>query len=198
MALSHILAAIRRDGAEECARIEAHAQAEAERLLAEAEARGAARGHETLRAAEDAIAAERERLKRRVASEDATLRRQLRGRALAVLLSCLDQQLGRLRDDAAAFRRLSARLLDQALAALPDADTVAVDARDEELVRELLRERGRERLAVRPDLSTWGGITLEHAGVHRVVNTLEARRRAAAEALVRIAVTMNPALRVEP
>jgi vacuolar-type H+-ATPase subunit E/Vma4 len=197
MALTHILAAIRKDAADECARIAVRGTAERARLIEAAEARALERERAIVRRAEEEAASEAARRARMARAEGDEARRAARGRVLQALLAGLGDRLARLREDEAAFRALTEGLLREALALLPDAEVVLVDRRDEGLVRGLVADMIDGPVDVRPTLTTHGGVWLERGGVHRVMNTLESRCEAAHDALIREAVRANRALREE-
>ena len=156
------LAVLRRDAQIEAATIVASAEGEAERLRAE-----------MLESSEaDARAQARERLAA-ARLEAAGRLRSAREQAYATLRVALDGELAGLRETST-YAAILAALIDEALAALPAATRVAVDARDAELAARLLTGRS-GGLRIDGTLDTWGGVEVATADGRRIENTLEAR-----------------------
>ncbi len=173
MALEDILRAIREetdaeaeriesDAAVQAAEIEAAAREEAERLRAEilaARARGAEAQREGLMRAARA----------RSASAWRDGREDVFGRVHAEVLRRLDG----LRGDAG-YPAILRALLDEAVAALPDAIEVRIDPRDLPLFERAM-EPGRGALGVEGSLATSGGVEVVAPGGRVVRNTVEER-----------------------
>lgn len=173
MPLRDLLAAIEAEANEERSRIEAEGRARADAILAEARA-GAARAREdVLRAHAPATRTEASRRVAVARLEAARIVREARERAFSLLLAEVRARLAAEREGPAHRATLRA-LLDEALAALPDAATVRANPRDGALVGELLGGAG-EGLRVEADAGIVGGVVVESAGGRVVRNTFEER-----------------------
>lgn len=166
------LAATRQAADEQAAAIMVAAAAEAaalERQL-DAEARADADAETAQRLASARLAAA---ARVRAAREDAYQRLR---RRLADELAAVRESRG--------YPTVLGALIDEALAVLPDASCVRVDARDGALAAEHLA-REAPAVALEATMHTWGGAEAISATGRRVVNTLE-RRLADAEPQLRL------------
>lgn len=171
MPLNELLSAIESEAREERERLEAESRAEVEAIVAAAHGEAARAREDILRAyAPDTQAA----ATRRVASarlEAARLRRAAREEAFSLLLQ---EARSRLAAQARGGDRATTRaLLLEALAALPDAEVLWVNPRDEESAVELVRELHASLTVETADVT--GGVVLETGHGVVVRNTFEER-----------------------
>ena len=95
--------------------------------------------------------------------------------------------------DTTSYPAVFTDLLVEANHFLPDAQTLAVDPRDEQLARMVTQDLGLS-LEISPTLESWGGVQLTTGDGRLVENTLESRLYKADPALRRLAVSMCPEL----
>ena len=91
------------------------------------------------------------------------------------------------------YPELLARLISEAQAVLPDAATLVVDQRDQDLTRRVAEDLGIP-LRVDATITTMGGAELVGDDGRRVSNTLDARAEKAAAPLRRLATEQVPEL----
>lgn len=190
MALDDILAAIRRESADEIGAIEASAERRVAEILDEARRRAAAEAEGLVEARRDREVARAAALANR-ARLDAD--KALRAVRAALVEQAIDDARLRLSGvrAAAGYPELAARLLDEATAVLAEARIVRVDPADEELFHRLLAGGG---WTVQPVLETWGGVEVATGDGRVVQNTVESRLDRATPELRRLAVTSIPVL----
>jgi len=182
VALEDILSAIEDDALAEERRVAEEAERDAGAALAEAR-------REAARLEAEALAAARDEAAGRVGRVLAAARIEVAARVRAAEEAGVRAALASARARLASLRagpdhaRTTRALLDMALAAVPDADEVAVDPRDEALVREALRSRG-GRARVSTDIATACGVEARaEGGLVRARSTLEERLHRAEERL---------------
>lgn len=173
MALEHILAAIERDTDAEVRRIDAEADERCAAAAAAARAEGELAAAERRRVVEGEIRRETERRAARASVERVRALHGARDRVVSRLLERLRGRLAGARDDAEWPATFEA-LLREALAGVPDATVIRVDARDRALAERLVRELA-PRAAVDATLASWGGTLADDGRGLSVDNTLEAR-----------------------
>lgn len=173
MPLKDLLDAIEADANEERVRLENESRAEADAILAEADAEAARVREEVLRAHAPATANEANRRVALARLEASRLEREAREEAYALLIEEARTGLAATRDDPG-YRDTLRALMREALDALPDASTARVNPLDKTVAAELAREIGAD-LAVAPDPDVGGGVVLQSAGGRVVRNTFGER-----------------------
>jgi vacuolar-type H+-ATPase subunit E/Vma4 len=177
--LKDLLNAIEADANEEGARLENESRAEAEAILAEADAEAARAREEVLRALAPATANEANRRIALARLEASRLEREAREEAFSLLVDEARFRLAAARDEPG-YRDTLRALMREALDALPDASSARVHPLDEGLAAEVAREIGADHLAVSPETGVGGGVVLQSAGGRMVRNTFEERLASAA------------------
>lgn len=174
MGVAEIVAAIERDAAAEVARLEEESRQRAEALAAEAARRAAAVVEEIAAPAERAAQEEAERLRAAARAEARRALREAREETFLRAHALARRLLATVRDDAAAYEAVFSRLLDEALAALPDARVVRVDPRDAQLAAAALARRG-ATARIEASLESAGGLELDGEDGRVLRNTFEVR-----------------------
>ena len=175
MPLKDLLDALQSEANEERTRLQTGAEAEAEAILVRAREEAARAREEVLRAHAPATEREGERRVALARLEAARLRREAREAAFSLLFAEAGSRLAAARDEPRYPDAMRA-LLQDALAALPDAATARVNPADEALASGLARGLGAPRaLRVVADAGVGGGVMLESEGGRVVRNTLEER-----------------------
>ena len=181
MPLEDLLHAIEAEANEESARLEKESRAEAEAILAEAQAEAARVREGVLRAHAPATESEANRRVALARLEAARLEREAREEAFSLLVDEVRTMLAAARDEPG-YRDTLRALMAEALTVLPDAATARVNPPDGELAAGLAREIGVD-LTVAPDPGVGGGVALESAGGRVVRNTFGERLTNAAPRL---------------
>ncbi len=181
MALQDILAAIERDGEREVAATLAEAEREAASILARAREEASRRAAEVEGAAAAELEAEEERILREARLRATRLLREAREEVYRAALAEARRRLAGVRARPC-YPAILRALLEEALAALPEAEVVVADARDAEAFAGAAGGR-----SVRPALETWGGVEVATGDGRLVRNTLE-ERLARAEPFLRALV----------
>lgn len=173
MALSDLLEGLKAEAAAEDARLDAETRAEAARIDAEAREQARILQEEALRAVEDEVrgAAETRLAGARLAAMAAV--RQAREDAFQEFVTEVRGQLDATRDSPS-YPALLRALMRETLTALPAADVLRVDPRDERLAADLLAELGAE-VEIAGVLETAGGVELARGEDRVVRNTIEER-----------------------
>jgi V/A-type H+-transporting ATPase subunit E len=192
MALEDILDAIRSEAEDEASRILGDATERAESVLAEARTASASREEELAHSADERIARERRRTVSLAVLEASRARRDAREEVFEAVIGKVSGVLRSL-SDGEEYDDILERLLDEALAVLPDPERVEVHPADRERIERILAERG-----LAPSIDTtedvWGGVGIRTDG--RIVrNDLETRLRRAEPHLRFIAGEVFPSLR---
>ena len=184
MALTDLLHAIQADADAELAALRQTADEQAAAILAAAGSEAAAIER---RLAEEAEAEAQADAGRRVAAARQAATSRLRSAREAGYLQLHEQLSVELagQRETSDYPALLAAMIDEALAALPDAAAVRVDPRDAELAAAHLA-RVAPAVGLEPTLETWGGAEAVGDSGRRADNTLE-RRLADAEPQLRLA-----------
>lgn len=180
MGLTDLLTALDDEAAEELARAEHTAAAEAERVRAAAEADAEHVLREALADAQHHGAAAAARRLAAARTDAAGVVRAARERALEAVFDQAGRDLAELRGSAA-YPSVLRGCLTEALETLPAAVLVRVDERDGDQAHELLGELlgGLAcSIEVRADLRTWGGVVVADGGGRFVDNRVETRLEA--------------------
>ncbi|QIN78399.1 hypothetical protein GBA65_07530 [Rubrobacter marinus] len=168
--LKDLLAAIQAEADEERARVEAESRTEAEAILAAAREEAQAVRDGILRSGEPGIRAEATRRVALANLEAARSLRLVREESYKLLVAGARSELAALREDPARYRDAMFALFGEGLAALPDADTLRVDPRDEALAANTA-----DGLAVETAPIPLGGLVLESDDGRTLRNTFEDR-----------------------
>jgi V/A-type H+/Na+-transporting ATPase subunit E len=181
VALEELLAALVAEAAEESARGDRLAREEAARIVAAARIEAQAIEEEAAHTdeAELALIAERQLAHARAAAAAAL--RSAREEVFGALLSELRARVAGLRSSAR-YRSVVRSLVLESIAALPAANLLRVDPRDEALVSEITAELGLA-IEVSAELEVLGGIEVSSSDGRTVRNTLEERMTNAEPAL---------------
>jgi vacuolar-type H+-ATPase subunit E/Vma4 len=192
VALVDLLAGLKAEAAAEEAALEAETREEVERIGEEARAEVRLLREQVVRAVEEEVGgeADRRRASARLAARAAV--RQAHEEAFRDFLARVRQGLDALRDSAS-YPSVLRALIRESLTALPAANVLRVDPRDERLAEHLLGELGAE-LKVVAVLETAGGVELTSGESRTVRNTIE-ERLANAEPALRL--LFGRSLRVE-
>ena len=177
MALADILQDIEREADAEVARIGDEARREADRLVAAARSAADRDASELDEVRGAAFDEERRRLLILARTEATDALRGAREQLAEWVLERVRDRLGGVRAEPA-YPAVLRALLDEALGALPDARTIAVDRRDVDLAETLVAQldpAGARGLRVTPALETWGGVEVAAADPRLVRDTLEER-----------------------
>jgi vacuolar-type H+-ATPase subunit E/Vma4 len=174
VALDDILRSIRAGADAEISELEAAGASEVAAIGARASAEALAAEHEAAMSRDRAAEQEAIRIVDRA-------RLEARREALNAVEVAYQETLGALRVRLAtvrgtdAYPDVFARLLDEALSALPLATRATVDPADGKLASGLLVERGRDDIVVEPSLTSAGGLDVWSDGARTVRNTFESR-----------------------
>ncbi|MGD2101099.1 MAG: V-type ATP synthase subunit E [Acidimicrobiia bacterium] len=192
MALNEILETIRSESEETVSSVVASAHVEAEETLDRARAVAAGEKRRLSRAFDDRARQERSRILSRAHLEAAQERRAAREQIYLEALEGARQRLGEVRSSPE-YEAVLGKLLDEAVAVLPNAGVVAVDPADVELMQHILDARDLD-LEIATRQAPLGGVTVrtERRGVDNMVAT---RLQRADEHLRYIAGELIPALR---
>jgi vacuolar-type H+-ATPase subunit E/Vma4 len=192
VALVDLLAGLKAEAAAEEAALEAETREEVERIGEEARAEVRLLREQVVRAVEEEVGgeADRRRASARLAARAAV--RQAHEEAFRDFLARVRQGLDALRDSVS-YPSVLRALIRESLTALPAANVLRVDPRDERLAEHLLGELGAE-LKVVAVLETAGGVELRSGESRTVRNTIE-ERLANAEPALRL--LFGRSLRVE-
>jgi V/A-type H+/Na+-transporting ATPase subunit E len=183
MALSDLLEGLKAEAAAEDARLDAETRAEAARIDAEAREQARILQEEALRAVEDEVrgAADTQLAGARLSAVAAV--RQAGEDAFREFVADVRGKLDGIRDSPG-YPALLRALLRESLTALPAADVLRVDPRDERLAADLLAELG-AAVEIAGTLETAGGLELAR-GEDRVVRNTVEERFANAEPALRV------------
>lgn len=196
MAIEDILSAIEAEAEAEASRIIADAQHQAGEILDQARNEVEGEAERFSHARDDEAAAATRRVISRAHLDAARTRRDARETIYHRALDQAAESLKRLRDRTE-YRDVLGRLLEEALAVAPDTKTVWVGEADVDLARDLLDAIG-SRGEVKPGEVAWGGVVLTADG-QTVYNDLSSRLERADDHLRYIAADIFPELRgVEP
>lgn len=171
--LQDLLNVIEAEANEERLRLESDSKAEAEAIVSAAHEEAARARDEVLRARTPATEAEAARRLAVARLEASRLLREARESAFSQLLAEVRRRLAG-SSASPAHRDTVRALLQEALAAVPDAHTARVSPRDEPLIAELAREAGVD-LTVETDETVSGGVALESGRGRVARNTFEGR-----------------------
>lgn len=172
VALEAILRAMRREAAEDLARIVADTDRQVEEILRPAREEAARIAVEVRRAREAEACTEAERIRLSARARAATRLREAREQAYARALERAREALASTRERPG-YPGILRDLVEEALQALPDARALHVDPLDADLARRLDVE-GSDGVEIVPGLQTWGGAVAVADG-REVRNTLEER-----------------------
>lgn len=193
MGLAELLAALEGDAREEIERLDDETRREVEQVLSEAEQRAAAEERERLRSEERKLAAEATTVLSRARRDAGRILRDAREALFLEALDDLRARLARVREQPG-YHDLLRHLIVEALEALPANVLLElrIDARDEALAMQIVRELGRMDVEVSAELETWGGIELATDDGRLVRNTIEERLANAETALrLRLATALD-------
>jgi vacuolar-type H+-ATPase subunit E/Vma4 len=191
--LAELLAALEGDAREEIERLDAETRREVEQVLEQAEQRAADEERERLRSEERKLAAEATTVLSRARRDAGRILRDAREALFLEALDDLRARLARVREQPD-YHDLLRQLIVEALAALPANVLLElrIDARDEALAMQIVRELGRMNVEVSAGLETWGGIELATDDGRLVRNTIEERLANAETALrLRLATALD-------
>jgi len=175
MALKDLLTALEADSATETERLRAETDAEALRIVESAKLEARAVEQQAVRAQEADLARELERRRSEARLAAAAMLRDEHDALVATLQDALRNRLGELRDTHR-YPAVMRALIEESVAALPNASLLRVDPRDAELARRIVSELDIQ-LELRPELDTLGGVELAADDRRTVRNTLEERFR---------------------
>jgi vacuolar-type H+-ATPase subunit E/Vma4 len=191
--LAELLAALEGDAREEIERLDAETRREVGQVLEQAEQRAADEERERLRSEERKLAAEATTVLSRARRDAGRILRDAREALFLEALDDLRARLARVREQPD-YHDLLRQLIVEALAALPANVLLElrIDARDEALAMQIVRELGRMNVEVSAGLETWGGIELATDDGRLVRNTIEERLANAETALrLRLATALD-------
>jgi V/A-type H+/Na+-transporting ATPase subunit E len=189
MTLADLLAGLRSEAEAETALLEAETREQANRIRAAARAEASVLREQIVLAAEDDIRKEADRRRAAARLAVAASVRVAREELFLDFRTTVSRRLDELREDER-YPAVLRALLEESLAALPDATSLRVDPRDERLARQLLAERG-VKLELAASLKTAGGLELADGRERVVRNTVE-ERVANAEAVLRGLLANDP------
>jgi len=169
MPLANLLAALENEAQQEFEQLASNSRAEAEAILAEAEAAAVALAEAPTLAAEATVAAEERAIVARARLRAAQQVREARERAWQDVRAALEERIVAVRLTPG-YSGLLEQLVAECRAAAPDGSLLRVDARDEQLARELASD-----LEIEGTLTTAGGVELGTGEGVTVRNTLEER-----------------------
>ncbi len=192
MGLQDILETIRAEAAEAASDLEAEARAESERLLTRAREEAEDEERRLAGSQDERVRGERARALSQAHLEAARARRVAREEVYQKALDAVRDRLGVIRQSDR-YGSLMASLLDEAIAALPGADTVRVDPADVEVLRQVLAQRDVD-LDIETEETPMGGLVLAAPG-RTVDNRLATRLERADSQLRFVAGDVIPALR---
>lgn len=172
MALEDILETIRSESRQSAAAVVAEAEARAEEIRAAARSDAATEEERLASSLDDRARVERRRRLSRARLQAAARRREAREQVYREALSRVEQRLRALHASPQ-YRGILADLYDEAIAVLPEADTVHVDPGDVDLIRAIVADRGDE-LEVETEEMPLGGLRLT-AARHAVDNSMASR-----------------------
>jgi V/A-type H+/Na+-transporting ATPase subunit E len=189
MTLADLLAGLRSEAEAETALLEAETREQANRIRAAARAEASVLREQIVLAAEDDIRKEADRRRAAARLAVAASVRVAREELFLDFRTTVSRRLDELREDER-YPAVLRALLEESLAAFPDATSLRVDPRDERLARQLLAERG-VKLELAASLKTAGGLELADGRERVVRNTVE-ERVANAEAVLRGLLANDP------
>ena len=192
MALSDILEVIRTQSDDTAEQALDEARIEAKKILDRAAAQSAAEEERLAASLDDQARLVRSQVMSRAHLETTRRRRAARERVFSNAVQAVTERVEDLRRSEQ-YEEVLASLLDEAIAILPDATTVAVDPADVEMTTSLLSTRTLDA-AIEERACPLGGVVLGRAG-RSVDNTLLTRIDRADEHLRFLAGEMLPELR---
>jgi V/A-type H+-transporting ATPase subunit E len=192
LALDEILSTIRAEAEKTASAVVSAARAEAREVLDRASARAEDERRRLAASLDDRARQEQSRIISRAHLETAKERRAAREKTYQSALEGVRRRLEAIRASPR-YEEILGSLLDEAMAALPDAGVINVDPEDLDLVEELLSSRGLH-LDVEAESTPLGGLKLIADG-RDVDNTLATRLRRADTHLRFIAGELVPGLR---
>lgn len=195
MGLQDILATIRSEAEETASGLLAEAHAESERLLARARAEAKDEELRLSKSQDDRIRIERARALSRSHLEAAKARRSAREDVYRRAVDDVRRRLVAIRESDR-YESLMGSLLDEAVAALPEASSIRVDPGDEAVARRVLSSRGLNLILSTEEIAL-GGLVLTAPG-RTIDNRLETRLERADSQLRYIAGEVVPELRGDP
>jgi vacuolar-type H+-ATPase subunit E/Vma4 len=192
LGLQDILETIRSEADETASGLEAEARAESERLLTRAREEADDEERRLASSQDDRIRGERARALSQSHLEAARARRVAREQAYQKAVDSVRSRLGEIRGSDR-YESLMTSLLDEAIAALPEADTVRVDPADVHVLRKVLAARHLE-IDIETEETPLGGLVLAAPG-RTVDNRLATRLERSDSQLRFVAGEVIPALR---
>ena len=181
MALADLLSALEAEAAGEAERLRAETEAEAAGIVESAEREARSLELRAAQAAEAELVRELEQRRSEARLAAAAALRAAREACAEALLTALRRRLDAFHETDA-YPALLRALIEESLAALPDASVLRIAPRDTQLAHEVVRDL-RLGLEPKPELSTAGGVEVATNDGRTVRNTLEERLRNAEPAL---------------